>query len=212
MNSGRLKRTAMATIDRCSMWKSYIRKKKFPHQHCKHRFSSTKNERRDREMCCLISRWHDTMEPASASAWPVGTGRMLGGHEGRRRKVKVVRAPDVSSEIAYAAIEGEVATLPTVLGHHRDRRRRRLEHHLEGGDHPSGGGVSARLRPLSATYVPLRSLVRGERIFEVCIRGSRARFRDGLRYERQRSFSRSSAKNGLCLARIGGKKIVSDRD
>lgn len=180
--------------------------KKFPRQHCRRRFSSTRIERRDRGMCYLISRWHNTMEPASASAWLAGTGRMLGGHEGRRRKMEVVRASDVSSKIAYAAIEGEVATLPTVLGHHRDRRRRRLEHHLERGG-SSGGGVSARLRPVRATYVPLRSLVRGERIFEECIRGSRARFRDGLRYEPQRSFPDQARKMDFAWRVLEGKNL-----
>jgi len=67
------------------------------------------------------------------------------------------RAPDVSSEIAYAAIEGEVATLPTVLGHHRDRRRRRLRHHLERGDRPVGESRRTPA-PRARNPHPLRSL------------------------------------------------------
>lgn len=50
--------------------------------------SSTRNERRDRGVCDLISRCRGTMVPASASArrnTPASRNPALGGHEGRGR-------------------------------------------------------------------------------------------------------------------------------
>jgi len=121
---------------------------------CDPRRSSTRNVRRDRGMCDLISRCRGTMVPASASArrsTPASRDPALS--EGTKdAEGGGGRPPDVPSEIAYAAIREEVATLPAVLGHHRDRRRY-LEHHLEEGNR-RWGSLSARLRPVSDVCPP----------------------------------------------------------
>lgn len=127
--------------------------------------SWTRNERRDREMCDLISRCRGTMVPASASArrnTPASRSSALS--EGTKDAEGGGGCPpDVPSEIAYAAIGGEVATLPTVLGHRRDRRRRHLEHHLEEGNH-RWGSFTARLRPVRDVCPPCSRWSSGEAV------------------------------------------------
>jgi len=101
------------------------------------------------------------------------------------------RPPDVPSEIAYAAIGGEVATLPTVLGHHRDHRRH-LEHHLEEGDHRWGSlGTPA---PRARRFAPL---ARGEAWGTRTELRSRTRFRNGSRYEANPKVSGGILLDGL---------------
>lgn len=182
--------------------------KKFPRktcQHCRHRFSLRRQGSSDAivEWCYLISRCHNTMKPASASAWLAGTGARRarrtppeGGGGSRTGRIVRNRVRSYRRRGCHPTYRPRPPPRPSPPSTRTPPRR--------GGS--SGGGVSARLRPVRATYVPLRSLVRRERIFEVCIRGSRARFRDGLRYEPQRSFLDQARKMDFAYRVLEEKK------
>lgn len=158
------------------------------HQHCRHKFdlrSSTVRRRGTSDaivecaiwladaavLWCRLQSQHGVIHRPAGTRLSEGTKDAEGGGG---------RPSDVPSEIAYAAIGGEVATLPTVLGHHRDHRRH-LEHHLEEGKHRWGSSRHA-CAPC-ATFAPLAREAASRRNAwgtRTEVR-SRTRFRDGLR-------------------------------
>lgn len=154
------------------------------HQHCRHKFdlrSSTRTSDAIVEcaiwlagaavLWCRLQPQHGVIHRPAGTWLSEGTKDAEGGGG---------RPSDVPSEIAYAAIGGEVTILPTVLGHHRDHRRH-LEHHLEEGKHRWGSSRHA-CAPC-ATFAPLAREAASRRNAwgtRTEVR-SRTRFRDGLR-------------------------------